>query len=231
MLDRLDQPRASTSSEKTSCRMSSASAGSGRAVRMKPRSRSRSRRERVGDPAILLDHRRIQTHIRVHTSLKSDRRPKYCRNAGRPGACRLAQGLNSPIQPEPAAPDRFHPCIAPKAQHVCPEARIRQDPARKRHRAGPPARARRTQPGRARSRSIPCAGAPARRRAGSRPADAALQAILGASPATAELYENLHYEKSGLSRSPLDRSVGTEMLTSQALHRIAKAGEGPGLTA
>jgi hypothetical protein len=49
----------------------------------------------------------------------------------------------------------------------------------------------------------------------------ALQAVLGAHPATAELYENLHYEKSGLSRSPLDRSIGTEMLTSQVLHRIA----------
>ncbi|MEO7337557.1 MAG: hypothetical protein ABIV63_13345 [Caldimonas sp.] len=50
----------------------------------------------------------------------------------------------------------------------------------------------------------------------------ALQAVLGAHPATAELYENLHYEKSGLSRSPLERSIGTEMATSQALHRIAQ---------
>lgn len=50
----------------------------------------------------------------------------------------------------------------------------------------------------------------------------ALDAILGASPAAAELYENRHYERSGLSRSPLDRSVGAEMATSQALHRIAQ---------
>ena len=56
----------------------------------------------------------------------------------------------------------------------------------------------------------------------------ALKAILGAYPATAELYENLHYEKSGLSRAPLERSVQTEMLTSQALHRIAKAAQGKG---
>ena len=56
--------------------------------------------------------------------------------------------------------------------------------------------------------------------------DEALKAILGAYPATAELYENLHYEKSGLSRSSLERSVQTEMLTSQALHRIAKAAQG-----
>lgn len=50
---------------------------------------------------------------------------------------------------------------------------------------------------------------------------AALEAILSASPATAELYENLHYERSGLSRSSLDRAVSAEMLASQALHRIA----------
>jgi hypothetical protein len=53
----------------------------------------------------------------------------------------------------------------------------------------------------------------------------ALQAVLGAYPATAELYENLHYEKSGLSRSPLERSIATEMLTSQALHRIARGAQ------
>ncbi len=53
----------------------------------------------------------------------------------------------------------------------------------------------------------------------------ALQAVLGTHPATAELYENLHYEKSGLSRSPLERSIATEMLTSQALHRIARGAQ------
>ena len=50
----------------------------------------------------------------------------------------------------------------------------------------------------------------------------ALDAILGAYPATAELYENMHYETSGLSRSPLDRSVATEMLASEWLHRAAR---------
>ncbi|HKX39540.1 MAG TPA: hypothetical protein VJO99_00155 [Burkholderiaceae bacterium] len=50
--------------------------------------------------------------------------------------------------------------------------------------------------------------------------DAALQAVLHAYPATAEVYENLHYAQSGLSRSGLDRSVGSEMLASQL---IAKA--------
>lgn len=52
--------------------------------------------------------------------------------------------------------------------------------------------------------------------------DDALQAVLGAHPAAAEIYENLHYEKSGLSRSSLERSIATEMLTSQTLHRIAQ---------
>lgn len=49
----------------------------------------------------------------------------------------------------------------------------------------------------------------------------ALNAVLGAHPAAAELYENMHYDRSGLSRSALDRSIATEMLTSQILHRLA----------
>jgi hypothetical protein len=52
--------------------------------------------------------------------------------------------------------------------------------------------------------------------------DDALQAVLGAYPAAAELYENMHYAQSGLSRSPLERSVGSEMLASQALARAAR---------
>ena len=44
----------------------------------------------------------------------------------------------------------------------------------------------------------------------------ALEAILGAHPASAEVYENLHYDVAGLSRSSLDRSVETEMLAAQA---------------
>ena len=50
----------------------------------------------------------------------------------------------------------------------------------------------------------------------------ALQTILNAHPATAEIYENLHYESSGLSRSSLDRSVTTEMLATQLIHKIAR---------
>ena len=52
--------------------------------------------------------------------------------------------------------------------------------------------------------------------------DAALQAVLGAHPAAAELYENLHYGESGLSRSPLERSINSELLATQALARAAR---------
>ena len=51
----------------------------------------------------------------------------------------------------------------------------------------------------------------------------ALNAILAAHPSAAELYENMHYDRSGLSRAPLDRSVATEMLAQQALRRAARA--------
>ena len=53
----------------------------------------------------------------------------------------------------------------------------------------------------------------------------ALNAILGTHPATAELYENMHYETSGLSRTPLDRSVVTEMLATEIIHRASRRGE------
>lgn len=53
------------------------------------------------------------------------------------------------------------------------------------------------------------------------PADA-LQAVLGAHPAAAELYENMHYEQAGLSRSSLERSIGSEMLAAQVLARAAR---------
>ncbi len=54
----------------------------------------------------------------------------------------------------------------------------------------------------------------------------ALRAVLGAHPATAELYENMHYGSSGLSRSPLDRSVATELLAAELINRAARRGAG-----
>jgi ferritin-like metal-binding protein YciE len=49
------------------------------------------------------------------------------------------------------------------------------------------------------------------------PHDAALEAVLQASPATAELYENLHYEQAGLCRSPLELATGAEILARNAI--------------
>lgn len=51
----------------------------------------------------------------------------------------------------------------------------------------------------------------------------ALDAILGVHRATAELYENMHYEASGLSRSSLDRSVATELLAARAIDRASRS--------
>lgn len=52
--------------------------------------------------------------------------------------------------------------------------------------------------------------------------DEALQAVLGAHPAAAELYENMHYAQSGLSRSSLERSVETEKQARQILEKAAQ---------
>lgn len=54
--------------------------------------------------------------------------------------------------------------------------------------------------------------------------DDALQAVLGAHPAAAEIYENLHYAQSGLSRATLERSVNSELLAQQTLARAAQRG-------
>ena len=53
------------------------------------------------------------------------------------------------------------------------------------------------------------------------PADA-LDAVLSAHGSAAELYENEHYARSGLSRSTLDRSVRSEMLAAQAIAKAAR---------
>jgi hypothetical protein len=46
--------------------------------------------------------------------------------------------------------------------------------------------------------------------------------VLGAHPAAAEVYENMHYAQSGLSRQTLERSVGSEMMASQAIAKAAR---------
>ena len=43
----------------------------------------------------------------------------------------------------------------------------------------------------------------------------ALRAVLRACPASALLYENMHYDRSGLSQSPLDAAVASEMAATE----------------
>jgi len=51
----------------------------------------------------------------------------------------------------------------------------------------------------------------------------ALEAILGAYPSAADVYENLHYAQAGLARAPLERSVASEMQAAQAIERARRS--------
>ena len=53
------------------------------------------------------------------------------------------------------------------------------------------------------------------------PAGAALDRLLGAFPAAAEVYENLRYAHAGLCRAPLETSLNTELVARAALDRAA----------
>ena len=58
----------------------------------------------------------------------------------------------------------------------------------------------------------------------------ALNAVLSAYPAAGEVYENMHYAQSGLSRATLDASVASEMQASQFLAKLAagsRSGDAP----
>ncbi|MBA3624790.1 MAG: hypothetical protein H0W48_10155 [Methylibium sp.] len=56
---------------------------------------------------------------------------------------------------------------------------------------------------------------------GNLPAEA-IKAVSNAFPSAGEVYENMHYARSGLSMSPLERSVSSEMAASQALQRFTR---------
>ena len=61
--------------------------------------------------------------------------------------------------------------------------------------------------------------------------DAALEALLEASPAAAAIYENLNYQHAGLCRTPLDAALGAELLARDAIARAmqpAARGAAPG---
>ena len=54
----------------------------------------------------------------------------------------------------------------------------------------------------------------------------ALDAVLAALPATAELYENMHYAHSGLCRSPLDAALNAELAAKASWAKWVGAGAG-----
>jgi hypothetical protein len=51
---------------------------------------------------------------------------------------------------------------------------------------------------------------------------AELDALLGASPALAELYENQHYAQAGLCRSPLEAGLKAELVAAATQRRAAR---------
>ncbi|WP_077037483.1 hypothetical protein [Pelomonas sp. KK5] len=51
---------------------------------------------------------------------------------------------------------------------------------------------------------------------------AGLEAVLSMLPATAELYENLHYAQAGLCREPLEAAAQAEFATREALALISR---------
>ena len=59
------------------------------------------------------------------------------------------------------------------------------------------------------------------------PHDAALEAVLAASPATAELYENLQYRHAGLCRSPLEPALNAELAARAAIDAARKGSSQP----
>ncbi len=52
----------------------------------------------------------------------------------------------------------------------------------------------------------------------------ALEMLLAAAPATAELYENLQYAHAGLVRAPLEAALNAELAASAAIGRARHAG-------
>lgn len=59
------------------------------------------------------------------------------------------------------------------------------------------------------------------------PHDAALEAVLQASPATAELYENMHYQHAGLCRSPLELALGAEISARKVIEAARRGTSQP----
>lgn len=56
--------------------------------------------------------------------------------------------------------------------------------------------------------------------------DKPLDRLLQAFPSTAEIYENLRYAQSGLSRAPLDESASSELQASRLIDQVRQAAPG-----
>lgn len=59
------------------------------------------------------------------------------------------------------------------------------------------------------------------------PHDATLEAVLDASPSTAELYENLQYQYAGLCRSPLEPALNAELAARAAIAAARRSASQP----
>ena len=59
------------------------------------------------------------------------------------------------------------------------------------------------------------------------PHDADLEALLEASPAAAELYENLQYQYAGLCRSPLEPALDAELAARAAIAAARQSAAAP----
>lgn len=59
------------------------------------------------------------------------------------------------------------------------------------------------------------------------PHDAAMEALLNASPAAATVYENLHYEHAGLCRSLLDAAADSELQAREVIARARRPAASP----
>jgi hypothetical protein len=58
------------------------------------------------------------------------------------------------------------------------------------------------------------------------PGDALLD-VLDRYPAASEVYENMHYQHSGLFRAPLERSVSSELIATHILREVSRAARKP----
>ena len=58
------------------------------------------------------------------------------------------------------------------------------------------------------------------------PRDAALEGVLNAYPAAAQLYENLNYQHAGLCRSPMDSALAAEVAARTAIDGARRATPG-----